>query len=334
MSSKSCLAPTDTARFWNRASLVCAVIALVATAAVARAEDLDRVIASVDGDPITVHDLKVYGAANGIQLTNPGDPNSDETVRQTLKGLITQKMMEQELKNYADRATDEQVDRYIDKLREKSNLSEEEFKNQVMHQGITWEEFRKRAKTEIEKMSMLDAEVRQKVNIPPEQIQAYYDAHKDEFRVDKERYKLAQILVAVDFSKASPDEVKAAKKKAGELQKRAASGDDFAQLAAQFSDDDSKAKGGELGEFAPDDLLDEVRAGLAKVEPGHVSGVIQTKYGFHIVKVEEHDKPGVKPLPEVKEEIEAQLAESAGQGRMKEWLDKDLIKNHHVESAY
>jgi len=243
-------------------------------------------------------------------------------------------MMEQELKNYADRATDEQVDRYIDKLREKSNLSEEEFKNQVMHQGITWEEFRKRAKTEIEKMSMLDAEVRQKVNIPPEQIQAYYDAHKDEFRVDKERYKLAQILVAVDFSKASPDEVKAAKKKAGELQKRAASGDDFAQLAAQFSDDDSKAKGGELGEFAPDDLLDEVRAGLAKVEPGHVSGVIQTKYGFHIVKVEEHDKPGVKPLPEVKEEIEAQLAESAGQGRMKEWLDKDLIKNHHVESAY
>jgi parvulin-like peptidyl-prolyl isomerase len=333
MRTKSRLVPSNRLRFWNRAVVVCAIITLVVSGR-ARAEDLDRVIASVDGDPITVHDLKVYSAANGIQLTNPGDPNSDETVRQTLKGLITQKMMEQELKNYADRATDEQVDRYIDKLREKSNLSEEEFKNQVMHEGITWDEFRKRAKTELEKMSMLDAEVRQKVNIPPEQIQAYYDAHKDEFRVEKERYKLAQILVAVDFAKASPDEVQAAKHKAKELRKRAAEGEDFAALAAQNSDDDSKTKGGELGEFAPDDMLDEIRAGVANVEPGHVSDVIQTKYGFHIIKVEEHDKPGLKPVGEVKEQIEDKLTEAAGQGRMKEWLDKDLIKNHHVESAY
>jgi peptidyl-prolyl cis-trans isomerase SurA len=311
-----------------------AIMALVGATAPARAEDLDRVIASVDGDPITVHDLKAYGAANGIQLTNPGDPHSDETVRQMLKGLITQKMMEQELKNYADRATDEQVDRYIDKVRQKSNLSEAEFKSQVMREGITWDEFRKRAKTELEKMSMIDAEVRQKVNIPPEQIQAYYDAHKDEFRVDKERYKLAQILIAVDFTKASPDDVRAAKKKAKELQKRAAAGEDFAALAAQNSDDDSKTKGGELGDFAPDDMLDEIRAGVANVEPGHVSDVIQTKNGFHIIKVEEHDKPGLKPVGEVKEQIEDKLTDAAGQGRMKEWLDKDLIKNHHVESAY
>lgn len=321
-------------RSWYGLAIGFAIMALVGVTAHARAEDLDRVIASVDGDPITVHDLKAYGAANGIQLTNPGDPNSDETVRQMLKGLITQKMMEQELKNYADRATEEQVDRYIDKVREKSNLSEAEFKNQVMREGITWDEFRKRAKTELEKMSMIDAEVRQKVNIPPEQIQAYYDAHKNEFRVDKERYKLAQILIAVDFTKASPDDVTAAKKKAKELQKRAAAGEDFGELAAQNSDDDSKTRGGELGDFAPDDMLDEIRAGLAKVEPGHVSDVIQTKYGFHIIKVEEHDKPGLKPVGEVKEQIEDKLTDAAGQGRMKEWLDKDLIKNHHVESAY
>ncbi|HEY2663001.1 MAG TPA: peptidylprolyl isomerase [Candidatus Binataceae bacterium] len=334
MRTKRRLALSDSLRSWNRAAIVCAIITLLAMTGDARGEDLDRVIASVDGDPITVHDLKVYSAANGIQLTNPGDPNSDETVRQTLKGLITQKMMEQELKNYADRASDEQVDRYIDKLREKNNLSEEAFKNQVMHQGISWDEFRKRAKTELEKMNMLDAEVRQKVNIPPEQIQAYYDSHKEEFRVEKERYKLAQILVAVDFSKASPDQVKAAKKKAKELQKRAAAGDDFAELAAQNSDDDSKTKGGELGDFAPDDMLDEIRAGVEKVETGHVSDVIQTKYGLHIIKVEEHDKPGLKPVGEVKEQIQDKLTEAAGQGRMKEWLEKDLIKNHHVESAY
>jgi len=334
MHMKGRCAPFVSSRSGYGLAIGFAIVALVGVTAHARAEDLDRVIASVDGDPITVHDLKAYGAANGIQLSNPGDPNSDETVRQMLKGLITQKMMEQELKNYADRATDEQVDRYIDKLREKSNLSEAEFKSQVMREGITWDQFRKRAKTELEKMSMLDAEVRQKVNIPPEQVQAYYDAHKDEFRVDKERYKLAQILIAVDFSKASPDDVKAAKQKAKELQKRAVAGEDFAALAAQNSDDDSKTKGGELGDFAPDDLLDEIRAGLANVEPGHVSDVIQTKYGFHIIKVEEHDKPGLKPVGEVKEQIEDKLTDAAGQGRMKEWLDKDLIKNHHVESAY
>lgn len=319
------------------AGLLAAALALIAllwpsTARLAGAQDnVDRIVASVDGEPITTRDLTAFIAANGATLPPPGDPRRDELEHAALKGMIEQRMMEAELKNYEAEIDDRQVDNYIERVREKSHLGEQEFREQVMHSGLTWDQFRKQAKVELEKMNMIDKQVRARIEISQVQIQAYYDGHKDQFTVAKERLKLAQILVAVQPN-APPAEIDAARKKAQDLRKRAAGGEDFAVLAAKYSDDDSKSKNGELGDFAPDDMLDEIKAAVINVKPGQVSEVVQTKYGFHIVKVEEHDKPGLRPLPEVTDDIRDELTAASTQDRFKKWLDEDLIKSHHVES--
>ncbi len=292
---------------------------------------VNRVIASVDGEPITMFDLKQFSQTNGVPLPDPHDPQAPELTRAALKGLITQRMMEAELKNFADKADDEAVDKYIARLREKNGVNDEQLRQQLSQSGQSYEDFRKRARIELEKMNMLEHEVRQKISITPEQIKAYYDSHQKEFIVTKERLKLAQILVAAD-AKAPPGEIDAARKKAQDLRKRAAAGEDFAELAAKFSDDDSKSKGGELGDFAPDEILDQIHDAVSKLKPGEVSEVIQTSSGFHIVKLEEHDVPGPKPLADVKDEIQDKLIAASSQDRMKQWVDRDLIKSHHVES--
>ena len=66
-----------------------------------------------------------------------------------------------------------------------------------MQNGVSWDDFRKQAKVELAKAMMLNEELRQHVTIPPEQIQAYYDAHHDQFTVKQEKFQLAQILIAV-----------------------------------------------------------------------------------------------------------------------------------------
>ena len=106
------------------------------------------------------------------------------------------------------------------------------------------------------------------------------------------------------------------------------------QLAAQTSDDDSKSKGGELGYFAPDEVLDEIKTAIANLRPGQTSGVIQSSHGFHIIKVEEHEVPGVRPLGVVSEQIRDRLIDAKAKDHFQQWLDEDLVKNHHVESFY
>jgi parvulin-like peptidyl-prolyl isomerase len=202
-----------------------------------------------------------------------------------------------------------------------------------MQIGVSWEDFRKQARMELEKDMMLNEELRQRVTIPPEEIQAYYDAHHDEFTVKQEKYKLAQILVAV-APNASPADVAAAKARADEVRKKAAAGQGFGDLAKSYSDDESKSQGGELGVFGPDDIMDEILAAIRNAQPGQISEVVRSKHGFHVIKVEQHEVPGVKPLPVVKEDIRNHLVDQQTRGRLQTWVETELVKRHDVETLY
>jgi len=173
--------------------------------------------------------------------------------------------------------------------------------------------------------------VRQKISITPGQIKAYYDEHAQEFTIKEERFDLAQILVAVDPGAPAAQRA-AARKKADALRKRALAGEDFGELARKNSDDESAAKGGELGSFRPDEILDQIKAAVSKLDSGQISEVVETSHGFHIIKVEQHQRPGIRPLSELREEIRARLEDAALQDQLRRWVDDDLMKSHHVES--
>ena len=138
-------------------------------------------------------------------------------------------------------------------------------------------------------------------------------------------------MIAVPAN-ATPAQRAAARKKADDVHKRAVAGDDFAELAHQFSDDDSASKGGELGTFAPDEILDQVRVAVAKLNAGQISEVVETSHGYHIVKVEQHQRAGVKPLSELREEIRARLEDDLTDDYLRRFMNEDLIKGHHVET--
>lgn len=314
------------------ASAIALSLAIVAAPRVTRAEEVDKIVASVDGEPITMHDVRAFAESAGRPIP-PGDPTGNQTFKEGLKGMIAQKLLAVEVAKYNDKIDEGQIDRYIADVEQERNITDQQLKQSLLQNGVSWDDFRNQAKTELAKAMMLNEELRQHVTIAPEEIQAYYDTHKDEFTVKQEKFQLAQILIAVPPN-ASPAEVAAAKAKAEEVRRKAAGGEDFHELAKHYSDDDSKAQGGELGVFGPDDIMDEILAAIKNLQPGQISEVVRTKHGFHIVKVEEHAVPGLKPLPVVKEDIRNHLVDQQTRARLESWVETDLVKQHDVETMY
>ena len=314
---------------------VCAALLLAMLAAInvrlGLAEEIDSVVASVDGNPITSHDLK-----NPSTITNgPTSPTSMGTPDKpagALKSAIEQKLLEEESHKYASKVSDDEVDRYIQNLEEQNHVTDEQLRAQLRTQNISYAEFRDKIHKQVEAMTMIDHEVRQKIVIPEAEIVNYYKDNPDEFTTTEEKFKLAQILIAAPAD-TTPQHLEELRQKADDVhQKAVKKGADFGSLALQYSDDDSKTKGGELGEFAPGDLNDAVLAAIRNSKDGDISPVVKTKYGFHIVKVEEHQLPGVKPLDQVHALIREKLTTEQAKGAFQAWLDNDLVKRHYVET--
>jgi parvulin-like peptidyl-prolyl isomerase len=293
---------------------------------------LDRVVASVDGEPITMHEVKDFAAQHGRPITTD-DFASSQTAKDTVKALIGEKLLEQEVKKYDEKIDEGQVDKYIQELRQEKHLTDAQFREQLQASGMSYDELRRRARLDLEKAMMIQQEVREKIEIPDADIQAAYDSHKADFTVAKERLKLAQILIALPAN-ASPQQIAETQKKADTVRARAAKGQDFNDLARTFSDDDSKSNGGELGWFEPSDVMDQILTGVKTLKPGQISPVIKTSHGFHIVKLEDHEVPGVRPLSEVKTQIRAALVDQQSSGQLETWIESDLVKQHYVETMY
>jgi peptidyl-prolyl cis-trans isomerase SurA len=311
--------------------VTCVAAVLVAGPRAAHAQDdLDRVVASIDGDPITVHDLKTFAAINKVTLPDPGDMNSPDT-KAALKGVISERLLESEVKKYKDQVDDRQVDEYISNFEQGNGLTDAQLRAQLQSQGHTYEEFRKHSRMELQKMIMIQKEVRGKVNISPDEVKAYFDAHPEEFSVGKETFKLAQILIAVPPN-ATPAQVEAARVKADSIHKQLLDGADFGKLARQYSDDDSRSQGGELGDFSRGEMIDPIQNAIDHMKGGEISDPIRTEHGFHIVKLEEHEQSGAKPFAEVSTQIQEKLVSQKAQQQFGTWVDNDLVKQHYIET--
>ena len=113
--------------------------------------------------------------------------------------------------------------------------------------------------------------------------------------------------------------------------KRVKAGEDFSKLASEFSDDPgSKKKGGDLGFFSRGRMAPEFEKAAFSLKPGKVSGVIQTNFGFHIIKVEKKMKSSIQPYKEVKDNLRKKVSIDKKKKAVDEYVKK-ITKEADVE---
>ena len=145
-------------------------------------------------------------------------------------------------------------------------------------------------------------EIRKQITVPEAEIEAFYKQNNAQYSTP-EQIRASHILFKTD----GKDEA-AVKAQAEAVLKRAKSGEDFAALAKQYSEDDSnKDKGGDLDYFGRGTMVAEFDTAAFAMKAGDISDLVKTSFGFHIIKLVDHRLATTKPLAEMRTEIEDQL---------------------------
>lgn len=293
---------------------------------------VEQVIVVVDGDPYTLSDLDQYAKTKtGAKL-----PSYDFTkVSQDAKSLvileqfITDKLIAAEVKRLGIIVSNEQIDRFIEMIKKKNQLTDAQLSMALHRDGMDMERYRKSIRTEIERERLISREVKAKVSVTPEDIKRYYQANKNKFRT-KDRIRLRHILIQVPDN-PTPEEEKAAVSKALEIRKLAIGGESFAQLARKYSQGAGASEGGEIGWVDRSSLISELADAAFHMSAGGISQPIRTTLGVHLLKVEERDRGSVLPFSEVEGKIKAELNAKVSEEQFLKWLKTDLRKNHQVD---
>lgn len=299
-------------------------VLVLAVAGPAAGELLNRVVATIDGDPITEHQLEQYIREQSIDLSAQGAP----TRQQVLRALILESLVEKEIQTRGIAIGDRDIDHYIERILEQNKLPRDQLEQALKQQGLTLESYRKQVKGEIEKIQLLNREIRGKVNITPQDVERYYEAHKSEYEVPAQIH-LRHIVLRL--SPDAPEEIVNASRERLLAIRERLEDEDFAEVAKEVSEDPSARDGGDLGEFTPGQVLDEFEEALETMKDGDVSEPIRTSNGLHLLKLEKRTAAGHRPIAEVSAEIKEKLLAEALDARYKKWLDEDLEKRHFVE---
>jgi len=301
-------------------SAVCVLLVAIS----ARAEVINKVLATIDGEPVTVYELNQFAerTIRGRQVKS-----GDQAL--LLDALITEKLVSKEVTDKGVVVRDEDVDRYIDGIKERNKINDEQLKQALTQQGLTLDSYRAQIREDIQRQQLISHEIRGKVNVTPEEVQRYYEAHKSEYSTP-DKVQLAHIVFRLPPN-ASPEQVAAAMAKAEEVQGRLKKGADFGELAKEVSEDPSGQNGGELGWFKKGEMLEPLEKGAETVKVGEVSAPIRTSVGVHIIKVEAREGASHQNLDEQAEQIKQQLYNAALEERFQKWLTDELRKKHHVE---
>ena len=306
------------------------VFAVLAMATVAQAETLNRIVATVDGQPITLRELDTFGRQmnNRAAMMYPQGA-ADMTQRDFLDALLMNKMIENEVDAQGLKATAEDVDSYIERIKSQGELDDEQLAAALADQGLTIEQYRKQIAQEIEQALLMNKEVSSRISITNEAVQRYYQAHQDDYAIP-DQVRIRHIFLPVSPG-AGPGEMLKMTTLLETLHDRANRGEDFATLALTYSLGPGADQGGDLGFFERGQMDPAIEEMAFSIPEGEISPPFETSTGVHLIKVEERDIAGVKPLAEVQEEIRSQLYNTELSKRYRRWFQDELRFRHHIE---
>ncbi len=144
------------------------------------------------------------------------------------------------------------------------------------------------------------------------EIEDFYRLHQEDYK-EPEKVRARHILFRIP-PKAKTSDIQAIQKRADMVLDLARKGEDFAELARRYSEDTTASTGGDLGYFTSEDMVKPFSDSAFSLEKGEISDLVRSRFGLHIIKVEDIKKESIKPLAEVKESvIQSVKQEQAGE---------------------
>jgi peptidyl-prolyl cis-trans isomerase C len=328
-------------------TLLLATLSLTLSPAVAKdtktPDNQQKNVAMVNGVPITQDNYKrelgLFERRIRRSISNLPPAQLAKVHDAILNDLINRELLFQESANKKIEVSEAEIQKELDHLKSRykdpkqfdailarMQLTEAKLKDQI------------RRKTAVERL--IDQEVGDKITMTEAEAKSAYDGNPDEFK-QKAQVHARHILI-----KVAPDADEAAKaearKKMQAIQKEANGGADFAELAKKHSEGPSKATGGDLGFFGRGQMVKPFEEAAFALDPGKISDIVETRFGYHLIKVEEKKAERALSFDEVKDDlmkklkrdkIEKQMMAYLGTLREKAKIETFLDENAAAEGA-
>ncbi|HEY1304856.1 MAG TPA: peptidylprolyl isomerase [Vicinamibacterales bacterium] len=264
---------------------------------------LPEVVARVNGEPVTKADFeRALSTLEGRAGGPVPQEQRDQVFRRLLDQIVGYKLLTQETQTRKVDVPAGEIDARVKEIQGQFP-SEAAFKEMLTARKTTIEQLRTDVKQDLAVQKMIDAEIAPKIVVKPEQLADFYAKNPDQFK-QPERVRASHILIGVprDADAAAKTQARA---KADQILKDVKAGKDFATLAKQNSQDPgSAANGGDLGFFQQGQMVGPFNDAAFKLAPGTVSDIVETEFGFHIIKVIEKQPARTVSLDEVKPQLE------------------------------
>jgi len=218
----------------------------------------------------------------------------------TLEQLVAAELLYQAGKKLEPKDLDKKVEEKIAQNRAKFK-TQEEFTAALKSADLTEADLKTLTLKDMVINEYIEKEIAAKVTVTDAEAKKFYDENQDKFK-QSESVRASHILCGVD-AKASTEEKQKARDKAEGLLKKIKAGEDFATLAKSDSTCPSSAKGGDLGSFGRGQMVKPFEDAAFALKPGEVSGVVETQFGYHIIKLTEKKGAETVKFDDVKGKI-------------------------------
>lgn len=320
--------------------LVLLFFLLVVQVSFVQANIIDSCVAVVNDDVITLSEVNEAGKPIFQRAAEEVAPEhlaeALKQARQTvLEKMIEKRLLVQQAEQMHISVSDEDVDRALAQILERNSTTKEQFKSELARMGVDEQQYRENLRDQILSSKLINYEVRSKVVVPEEHILDYYDQHYTE-QVEAGGYYILQIGVTLNTEGMPADLAearKAAAKKAERILSLAMGGQDFKQLARQYSDLPSAVDGGDIGAFQKDEMAEYMRDAVTSLKPGEISSVVESPNGYMLFKLLSSQEGKIitkVPYESVKEEIRSTLYQQEMEKRYDSWL-KEIRSQAYIK---
>lgn len=223
--------------------------------------------------------------------------------RETLDLLIDQLLLWQAAQDSDMVATPAEVSAAFDDMRAQFK-SAQNFRDRLAAEGYSEDSYREHLKQLVSASKYLES-LSGDIGVSDTEVHDFYTRNPDKFQVP-EVVRARHILIKLDASR-SDEEQRGRRKQIEDILAQARAGADFARLATEHSEDTSAAQGGDLGYFPRGKMVKSFEDAAFGLQPGELSGVVETPFGLHIIKLEERHAPTILPEADARERITGYL---------------------------
>ncbi len=278
-----------------------------------RGEVMDRVVAIVNDDIITLKEVEKYvHVERQSRFSSVDEYVRNLQLRDKLDVFVENLLIIQQAKKMKLDVQDKEVDGYVKNIKKKNLITDNELLEQLKKENISYKDFVDGIRRSMLRSKVIARATSQQVLTDDKQLKQFYDAHQEEYR--QEEFRIRHIFISTQ-------------RKDGAERAHAAfnllvKGKAFDEVAREYSDEPTAAQGGDIGYVKKEELIPDLLNAIKLLVPGSHSNIIRTGYGFHILQLVDAKKGEVVPFDDVKEKIRDRIVQDASEKRYKEYIKK------------